>query len=192
MEQIDDRHRITVLYNMFWRELYIVAFRRLKNEENTEDILQDIFLSLMERDVNLDNEPSVRALLHKRLKSRIIDFFRKELIISMYQDYSLQADSEVSYSDTELMNRELEAVVQLEVENLPVKMKEIFLLSREEHLSTEEIANRLSISEKTVRNQLSTALKRIKTTIKRYNAFELNASTVNLVVTVSAAILGNR
>lgn len=192
MEQIDYRRRITTIYNKFWKELYVVAYRRLQSEENTEDILQDLFLSLLERDINLDNEQSVRALLHKRLKSRIIDFFRKEVIIATYQDYSLRTPYEVSYSDTELMNRELENIVQQEIRNLPEKMKEIFLLSREEHLSIEEIARRLEITEKTVRNQLSTALKRIKTTIHRYKAVELNTSTINVFITLSAAIFGNR
>lgn len=181
------------MYNKFWKELYIAAFRRLRNEENTEDILQDVFLSLLESDFDFENEHSVRALLHKRLKSRIIDFFRKEILkVSFENQEALQNDYDDTYSDTWLLNNELEFIVQQEINNLPEKMREIFLLSREERLSNEEIATRLKVSGKTVRNQLSTALKKIRITIHKYNSVELNPSIVNIFITLSAVLFSNR
>jgi DNA-directed RNA polymerase specialized sigma24 family protein len=62
---------IEKIYDKFWKELYIVAFRRLRSEEDVEDILHDIFLSLLEGDIKLENDASMRAFLHQRLKSRI-------------------------------------------------------------------------------------------------------------------------
>lgn len=166
MKQIDKRQRIIVIYNKFWKELYVTAFRRLQSEENTEDILQDLFLSLLEKDVILDSDQSIRAFLHTRLKSRIIDFYRKEAIRTTYKERQTQmGESDVVYTDTRLLTHELEAVVQQEIDKLPTKMREIFRLSREESLSNDEIATRLDISGKTVRNQLSTALKKIRTSL---------------------------
>lgn len=190
MEQGNNRQYITTMYNKFWKELYIAAFRRLRNEEHVEDVLHDLFLSLLESDFDLENETSVRSLLHTRLKSRIIDFFRRELLkLSFENQQSLQSEIDDISSDTGLMNRELESIVMQEINNLPEKMKEIFLLSREEMLSNEEIATRLNISNKTVRNQLSTALKRIRLTVQNYSSGELEPASVNLVVALAALLL---
>lgn len=179
LKPIDKRQRIIVIYTKFWKELYVTAFRRLQSEENTEDILQDLFLSLLEKDVVLENEQSVRAFLHTRLKSRIIDFYRKETLRTTYKAQQTQVpEPDVAYTDTRLLTRELETVVQQQIDKLPTKMREIFRLSREESLSNDEIASRLDISGKTVRNQLSTALKKIRTTVHEYSAVIIFLSTV--------------
>lgn len=170
LKQIDKRQRIIIIYNKFWKELYVTAFRRLHSEENTEDILQDLFLSLLEKDVVLDNDQSVRAFLHTRLKSRIIDFYRREALQTTYKEQAHVQEPDVVYTDTRLLTQELETVMQQEIDKLPTKMREIFRLSREESLTNEEIATRLDISGKTVRNQLSTALKKIRITVHEYCA----------------------
>ncbi|WP_146186689.1 sigma-70 family RNA polymerase sigma factor, partial [Pedobacter sp. HMWF019] len=178
------------MYNKFWKELYILAFRRLQNEEHVEDILQDLFLSLLESDFDFENETSIRALLHTRLKSRIIDFYRRELLkLSFENQQALQSEIDDTSCDTRLMSRELESIVMQEINSLPEKMKEIFLLSREEMLSNGEIATRLNISNKTVRNQLSAALKRIRVTVKNYSTGELEPSSVNKLITLATLLL---
>jgi RNA polymerase sigma-70 factor (ECF subfamily) len=193
LKQQAKKQYITTMYLKFWKELYIVAFRRLRDEAQVEDILQDLFLSLLESNYDLENENAVRALLHARLKSRIIDFFRKALLKVTYENReALKTEAAPLSSDDRLMNRELESVVLQEINNLPEKMKEIFLLSREEMLSNDEIADRLNISNKTVRNQLSTALKRIKTTVRHYSSGETEPASVNLIITIAAFLLRNR
>jgi len=72
-------------------------------------------------------------------------------------------DSGENSTDSYIREKELAAIIEKEIYNLPSKMREIFLLSRKDNLSNNEIAARLDISEKTVRNQLSTALKTLKT-----------------------------
>ena len=184
---------ITTMYNKFWKELYIVAFRRLRDEAQVEDLLQDLFVSLLERDYELENENAVRALLHARLKSRIIDVFRKALLKATYESReALKTEVDSQSSDDRLMNAELESIVMQEINNLPEKMKEIFLMSREEMLTNDEIADRLNISNKTVRNQLSTALKRIKVTVGRYSAGDTEPAAVNLIITLAALLLRYR
>lgn len=193
MKQQAKKQYITNVYNKFWKELYLVAFRRLRNEAQVEDILQDLFLSLLEGQYDLENENAVRALLHTRLKSRIIDFFRKELLKMNFESQEtskIEADS--LSSDHRLMTRELESVVMQEINKLPERMKEIFLLSREEMLTNEEIANRLNISGKTVRNQLSTALNRIRLTVRTYSAGEPELASVTMIITLAALLLSDR
>lgn len=190
MEQLKRNQHIVTVYNKFWKELYIIAFRRLKNEENVEDILQELFLTLLEGNFDFKNELSTRSLLHTLLKNRIIDFFRRELLkISLEKQTPLESEISLISSDTQLLHQELETVVMREINNLPKKMKEIFLLSREEMLSNDEIATRLSISNKTVRNQLSSALKRINVTVQNYSSGELEPASLNIVITLGVLLL---
>ncbi len=64
--------------------------------------------------------------------------------------------------------KELNAIIQQAIWNLPEKCREIFKLSREEHLSNQEIANRLSISVKTEENQMTIALRHIRSAVEPY------------------------
>ena len=61
-----------------------------------------------------------------------------------------------------LASDDIQKLLMAEVENLPPDMKRIFLLSRQEHLSTTEIAQRLSLSPQTVKNQISNAIRRLR------------------------------
>jgi RNA polymerase sigma factor (sigma-70 family) len=193
LEQQEKKQYITTMYNKFWKELYIVAFRRLRDEAQVEDMLQDLFLSLLVGNYDLENENAVRSLLHIRLKSRIIDFFRKEFLKLNFENQEASKTEVDSHaSDTRLMNRELESVIMQEINNLPPKMKEIFLLSREEMRSNDEIASQLNISNKTVRNQLSTALKRISVSVQQYSSGDPEPASLNLIITIAALLLSAR
>ncbi|AOM79381.1 sigma-70 family RNA polymerase sigma factor [Pedobacter steynii] len=193
MKQQAKKQYITNVYNKFWKELYLVAFRRLGDEAQVEDILQDLFLSLLEGQYDLENENAVRALLHTRLKSRIIDFFRKELLKMNFESQETsRTEADSLSSDHRLMTRELESVVMQEINKLPERMKEIFLLSREEMLTNEEIASRLNISGKTVRNQLSTALNRIRLTVRTYSTGEPELASVTIIITLATLLLSDR
>jgi RNA polymerase sigma factor (sigma-70 family) len=178
----EKRQIVSELYEKFWKELYIVAFRRLGSEEEVEDILHDIFLSLLTEDVLLDNDTSVRAFLHLRLKSRIINHYRKQLVRSSFaKDEQYRMD--ISTSDNYTLHRELEGIVQEEIAKMPGKMKEIFLLSRNNQLSNEEIATQLNLSNQTVRNQISMAIKRIRLAVQGYHHPAINTIITILMLT---------
>ncbi|WCT13401.1 sigma-70 family RNA polymerase sigma factor [Mucilaginibacter jinjuensis] len=190
--QEQKRQLIENIYGKFWKELYIVAFRRLRSEEDVEDILQDLFLSLLTGNVNLDNDDSIRAFLHQRLKSRIINFYRKQLIQRAYEEKeSVKSEIADTHSDTQLLSRELEAIVQQEINRMPEKMKEIFLLSRNDLKTTEEIANQLQLSNQTVRNQISSAIKRIRTAVNDYKQADVSPTSLHIAITIGALLLIN-
>lgn len=186
MEQISSKEFITNVYSKFWKELYVVAYRRLRSEQDVEDLLQDLFISLLDGNIKLENEHFIRAFLHKRLKSRIIDFYRKALLNTTFELHETPvSEASDQYTDTQLLYLELEEVVKKEINNMPEKMKEIFLLSREELLSSEEIAQQLNLSNQTVRNQVSAALKRIRISVESYRSEGLRPTAIGLVITIA-------
>ncbi len=188
--QTKKKQLIELFYDKFWKELYIVAFRRLRSEEDVEDMLQDIFLSLLTGNADLQSESSVRAFLHLRLKSRIINFYRKQLIhYTFEQDAILKSEPADQDSETRLMTRELEGVVMDEITRMPEKMKEIFLLSRNELKTTDEIALQLNLSNQTVRNQISTAIKRVRLAVNNYSQQDVSPQAIHIAVTIVALLL---
>jgi RNA polymerase sigma-70 factor (ECF subfamily) len=188
--QAQKRQLIENIYGKFWKELYVVAFRRLRSEEDVEDLLQDLFLSLLTGDVKLDNDESIRAFLHQRLKSRIINFYRKQLIQLAYEEKeATKSEIADTHSDTPLLTRELEAVVQEEINRMPEKMKQIFLLSRNDLKTTEEIAIQLQLSNQTVRNQISSAIKRIRVAVNDYKQADVSPASLHIAITIGTLLL---
>jgi RNA polymerase sigma factor (sigma-70 family) len=192
MQDIEKKQFIEHIYHKFWKELYVVAFRRLRSEQDVEDILHDIFLSLLTGNAMLDNDESVRALLHLRLKSRIINFYRKQLIQITYQEQeALKSDLSDLDSDSRLMGLELGSIIQEEINRMPEKMKEIFLLSRNDLKTTEEIATLLNLSKQTVLNQISAAIKRIRAAVSVYGQPGLQPAALYIAITLGVLLLTN-
>jgi RNA polymerase sigma-70 factor (family 1) len=172
------------IYEQYWQELYEVAFRRLATAQDAEDILQDVFLSLLKNPAVLQKEGSIRAWLHRALKGKIIDCYRRSLVQEAFV-----ANTEVTtvrytpHPDDQLMKKELEALLETEISKMPEKMKTVFLLSRKKMLTNEEIARELALSDQTVRNQISAAIKRIRVALHQYNLAEAKSSQAILILT---------
>jgi RNA polymerase sigma-70 factor (family 1) len=164
-------HAFNELYDRYWKELYICAYKRLQSKEDVQDILQDIFISIWANSSNIDAELSLRPYLFRSLKFKIIDKFHKRSSaptpISYIQQFDLEDEGKLH---DVLLTKELEEVLNDEIDKLPSKMKEVFLLSRKEYLSNDKIAERLSISSQTVKNQISIALKKLRWAMEDYNA----------------------
>lgn len=154
-----------ILYEKYWGKVYASAIKRLRNHDQAQDITQDIFaaLWLKREELHIDNLP---AYLHVAVRNKILNLFEKEkhyvpfeqLITNNIRLYGEQADAVV------LRNEFLHAYKAL-VDSLPAERKKIFRFYYDEGLSTEEIANRLGLSRKTIQNQLGRAVTYLKTNL---------------------------
>lgn len=151
------------IYHTYVTELLDYASHRLSSLEEARDLVQDIFLSLYERRKQLEIKASLRTYLFTSLKYKIIDHIRKNVHKDQYADLlcflSEKAENNVF---SELVYNDLNAVVEEEIQRLPSRIKEAFLLSRKKHLSISEIAAYMNVSEQTVKNQLTAAMKRLR------------------------------
>jgi len=168
------------LYDAYWKELYAVAYRKLRNRSDVEDILQDIFLSLGERPTVLERKGSIRYYLHQSLRNKVIDFYRREATKKTFDvEWGwLFDDIEAERTDNLLLHKELSTMIQTEVAAMPERMKHVYQLSREQHLEHSEIANRLGISVQTVKNQLGVALRRLRGALEDYRTYSLLAGVL--------------
>jgi RNA polymerase sigma-70 factor (family 1) len=154
----DDQSAFETIYTRYWLRLYDAAYQRLKNEMQSEDIVQDVFVKLWKRrgHLHIQNLP---AYLHTAVRFSVYSYVERDAsskyFYGPFEDIII-ADS--SKADALVLDKELLHLFHLYVESLPAKRKEIFLMYIKDHLTTGEIANRLGISQKTVQNQLGTAI----------------------------------
>lgn len=164
----DKAGEFDALYQAHWEVLYKIANKKTGVAEDALDIVQDTFTYVWQNfsALQLDNDKA-RSYLITCLYYRIFRFLRsKGLQEKHYDHFAAHLGEEVVQPEQALeMEMELQAIhaaIAVELEKMPQRMRRIFVMSRYENRSHQEIASALSISPKTVKNQLSDALSRLK------------------------------
>ncbi|RAJ87831.1 RNA polymerase sigma-70 factor (ECF subfamily) [Chitinophaga dinghuensis] len=163
----DSNSAFVEIYNRYWASLYTAAYRRIKSRELAEEIIQDIFTNLWINRLTIDIRYSLHSYLHTAIRNAVLNHLEKEEVRERWKAYlkALSNDSDDSL-EAIITSNDLSALVEREVEKLPLKCREVYQLSRKEHLPNKEIAARLQISEKTVESHLTKALKTLKLQLK--------------------------
>lgn len=153
-----------MVYDRYSRLLYLYILSKTDRGETSKDLLQDLFATLWEKRCTLDIHLSLKSYLYQCVRHKIIDLYRRDSTYRKYlqqliEHFDAQPHNIVDTYDYKARAHEVfEAINQL-----PARMKEIFMLSRFENLSIEQIAARLDLSQQTVKNQISKALKILRT-----------------------------
>lgn len=155
-----DKNAFTELFLRYNRLLVVQAHKLLHDIDEARDLVQEIFTTIWDNRENLTVKSNFAGFLYTTVRNKIFDMILHKKVASKYVD-SLQEYISKGEDQTDhlLRTRELQSIIEKEISYLPPKMREIFELSRKKHLSHKEIAEHLSISEKTVKNQITNALK---------------------------------
>lgn len=155
-----DELAYTEIYNRYKGVLYLHAYSRLKNTEEVNDIIQELFARLWDRRKTLVLKSNLSNYLYTAIRNRIIDFISHKKIESAYiSGFQQFLNKEEAVTDHLLREKELGRIIESEIQSLPSKMREVFELSRKHNHSHREIAFKLSLSEKTVKKHVNNALK---------------------------------
>jgi RNA polymerase sigma-70 factor (family 1) len=160
-----DHSAYNEIYRRYFYLTYTHAYKKLRDEEQAKDVVQDVFTSLwFKRETNLPNS-SLGGYLYTAVRYKIFDLFAHQEVESKYVDSVKDYLSTHSSAPTDHLIREkqLQAYIEKEINALPPKMKQIFLLSRKENLSHQEIAQQLDISTNNVSKQVNNALRILRT-----------------------------
>lgn len=149
------------LYNRYWDKLYAAAYKRVRSKETSEELVQDFFTSLWLNRNTVQIHTSFAGYLFTSIRYLVLNHLQKELVRSTYKD-AIKTDKVDNSTEETVMLNDLVLNLNKEVEQLPIKCKSVFELSRREYKTNKEIALELGISEKTVENQLTKALRRIR------------------------------
>ena len=161
----EDAYAFEEIYNRYWDKLYAAAYKRVKCAEAAEEIVQDLFTDIWERHHSLDIRAELPVYLFSAIRYRVINYIHKEVVKNSYANkFLMEYEYDNSTEETVIAN-DLNELIQQRVQLLPVKCREVFELSRNDHQSNKQIASQLGISEKTVENQISKALRRLRTSL---------------------------
>lgn len=150
------------LFYQYGKRIHRFSIGYLKNIQEAEEIVQEVFLKVWNVRDTLTSDKSLDSYIFTIAKNAILNTIRKSKNEQLYLDYEKLHPGKNILLDEELDFRELERVYKQSIEQLSPKRKIIFLLSREKNLSNAEIAAQLGISVKTVENQMTSALAQIK------------------------------
>ena len=155
------------IYLRHWKRLLVIARGKLPLTDNPEDVVQDLFVKLWEnRHTQTVENPS--AYLTTALKHAIINIFRSRIVKEKYAVH-LQSSQPVEYNtEHQVALNDLISSVHRQVQELPEKTREIFILNRLEYKSAREISSQLHISERTVEYHISHALKTLRPYFHEY------------------------
>ncbi|SDF80001.1 RNA polymerase sigma-70 factor, ECF subfamily [Mucilaginibacter pineti] len=167
----DDEAAYEEIYNRYWPILYQSAYNILRDKSGCMDVLQEVFVWLWEHREHLQII-NPKGYLLSAVKYKVANYIRKGKVRrALFTELEVTDLNELPFYDDSLEVRELKQIIAQFTSELPDKARQVFYLSRTEHLSNKEIAERLGISEKTVENQMTTNLKKLRLKMGRLSAW---------------------
>lgn len=155
---------IGILYDKYFEYLSKEVFFILKDEQDTRDVIQDLFLSLWKNKDLLNHiNLSLKQYLKKAAYNKSINKIKSRVPFSDWDNDD--GPLEVEEQHNKIVAEELELSIIQAIDELPIKCRTVFILSRFEDKTYKEIAVELNISQKTVENQIGKALKILRNKI---------------------------
>lgn len=167
-----DESAFTEMYNRYWKKIFVIAYNRLKEIEEAEDITHDVFASLWSNRTKSKIECLENYLATAAKYSVLAKIKRKE----RQRLYNVSAEQAPVFElplEASLHYKKILEIVKDEVEKLPEKCKLIFKYSRNDGMPVKQIAGELNVSPKTVENQINKALKQLRLATKTFIHFML-------------------
>ena len=156
------------LFRTYYKPLHAYALTILKEMDQAEEIVQQVFVHLWEKQDQLGINQSATAYLYRAVHNRCLNQLKHEKVKAAYQQYSKLRPVDYPSAASRIQLSELQAKLDEALSALPEQCRTIFQLSRFEALRYQEIADRLSISVKTVENQMGKALRLLREKLADY------------------------
>ncbi len=146
-----DNRAFRHLYGVYYVALKSLAVRYVKDNQVAGDLVQEVFISLLESTHRFISGDEIRCFLYSALKNRCVSYFRKQQVRNRYQREVLDTAHEADDFLEKMLEEDVYANLMAAIEQLPPQCRLVMLLTLE-GLKISEIASRLRISEDTVKD----------------------------------------
>jgi RNA polymerase sigma-70 factor (ECF subfamily) len=147
-------------YKEHYKSFFLIACKYLKNQAQAEEIVDDVFLKIWEDGATINIETSLKSYIYKAIINRSINTFNKNKRELSHQT-ELKDFPDEGYELKQIEENELKIKLFAAIDRLPDQCRKVFEMSRFEELKQQEIADKLGISIKTVKNHITIALKQL-------------------------------
>jgi RNA polymerase sigma-70 factor, ECF subfamily len=174
--QPGNKSTFDLIFKSYYAVLCSYANNYLKSNDLADEIVQEVFIKIWEKQSNISIHTSIRAYLYQSVFNACMNYLRAKQTTAFkhvdLDDLSIRnellsmemADAEFSRSFSEDIEKDLESAIS----ELPEQCREIFIMCRGDNLSYNEISNLLNVSKSTVKTQMSRAMNRIMKQMEKY------------------------
>jgi RNA polymerase sigma-70 factor (ECF subfamily) len=161
--QLNDERAFSALFDRYKTQIFRHIYQRIKSTAESEEILQNIFISVWKNRLTIVIKDSLRPYLMGAARNCVFEYYARTARDTAHTKLLTGIPEHIEYPAEEfIIASELEGLIDTEVQKMPATMQQIFRLSRNQHASVRQIALMLSISEQTVKNNITMALKRLR------------------------------
>lgn len=160
-----DHNAFEYVFKSYYRLITLFANRFVNDISVAQEIAGEIFTVLWEKREQVDVYISIKSYLFKMTQNRCLNYLKHKQIENLYISYLQKQDLLTNQSadfENAFYNKEIAAQIKSAVNNLPPQCRAVFIMSRYDHLKYREIAQKLSISEKTVERHMSLAFEKLR------------------------------
>ncbi len=156
------------LYSRYSDMLYRNILARVNSSFDADDIFQEFFIQVWEKRDAIQVTSTVKGYLLIWLRNHILNSIKQEQVRDKYRE-KCRSDEEDDCTWVKIVSEDLDDNIRRIVAGFPPRLQCVYMLRHEQNLSIKEIAEKLSVSEQTVKNQLGDILKRLRDEVHRKN-----------------------
>lgn len=168
----DDPQAFKVFYEYTYPQLYRVACYFLSDAESRKDIISEVYMNLWRNRQSLKDIKNINNYLFISVRNNVMRINHEKISYQHIQleDSGLEECATTMDPEKELLNNELREIIELTINTLPDRCRLIYMMVREEGKKYRDVAEILSISEKTVQAQMVIAVKKIGAVVNNYRS----------------------
>ncbi|TKG96416.1 RNA polymerase sigma-70 factor [Puteibacter caeruleilacunae] len=155
------------IFNAYYPRLLLFAIKMTRSKPHSEEIVQDVFVRFWMQGDYRKIKQSVKSYLFRSVFNACLDFQQAQSN-KLGKREELTPESDVVEFHDPILAEELDNAIEMAIQQLPPRCREIFVMSRKQKMTYSEIAKSLDVSVKTVETQMSRAIKALKKSLVEY------------------------
>lgn len=151
------------IYLRYDKPLYLYAYHKLGNKEESRDVIQDVFAWMLGNRKKLDFTGSLSGYLYKSVLNKVYNIYKHKQVLNNYADQgNFYIDVESEGTDYLIREKDISAMIEKTIAEMPPRMREIYELKSKNYMSAKQIAEHTGVAESTVNTQLKRAMRHLK------------------------------